>query len=151
MTDEEWLAHELLLANTMYPFGEGDAWKTLKTTTDERFWRLVKFNAMQEPDRQWYYTQLEEIEQERRRRERIERLKDAPYDPSRLTLQQALERLDGVTRAGKGRWRARCPIHGSRGGTLMISEDEARPGEPRIHCFAGCSFVDIVRYLKTRS
>jgi hypothetical protein len=46
-----------------------------------------------------------------------------------------LERLDGVRRAGDGRWRARCPSHGSRGGTLAIAERDDRV---LLHCFAGC-------------
>lgn len=114
---------------------------------EEWEWKLVKFDAEHEKDRVDHHEQLEDIEKERRRQERIERLRHAPRDPKRLTLAEALERLEGVQKRG-GRWRARCPIHGSRGGTLLISEDEARPGEPSIHCFAGCSFVDIVRYLK---
>lgn len=111
-------------------------------------WKLIKFDALHEPDRELHYLQLEEIERERKRVERIERLRNAPRDPDRLTLDEALDLLEGVTRSGS-KWRARCPIHGSKGGTLLISEDEAMPGEPRIHCFAGCSFYDIVRYLKT--
>jgi hypothetical protein len=46
-----------------------------------------------------------------------------------------LDRLDGVRRAGDGRWRARCPSHGSRGGTLAIAERDDRV---LLHCFAGC-------------
>jgi hypothetical protein len=46
-----------------------------------------------------------------------------------------LERLEGVRRAGDGRWRARCPSHGSRGGTLVIAERDDRV---LLHCFAGC-------------
>ncbi len=111
-------------------------------------WKLIKFDAEHEPEREWHYLQLEEIEEERRKQERIDRLRDLPHDPSRLTLSDALDRLENVTRAGTHKWRARCPIHGSQGGTLMISEDHGRPGEPSIHCFAGCEFVDIVRYLK---
>lgn len=49
--------------------------------------------------------------------------------------QRILERLDGVRRAGEGRWRARCPSHGSRGGTLAIAERDDRV---LLHCFAGC-------------
>ena len=49
--------------------------------------------------------------------------------------EKILERLDGVRRAGEGRWRARCPSHGSRGGTLAIA---AKDDRVLLHCFAGC-------------
>ena len=46
-----------------------------------------------------------------------------------------LERLDGVRRAGDGRWRARCPSHKSQGASLAIAEKDDRV---LLHCFAGC-------------
>jgi len=49
--------------------------------------------------------------------------------------QRVLERLDGVRRAGDGRWRARCPSHGSRGGSLAIAESD---GRALLFCHAGC-------------
>lgn len=54
--------------------------------------------------------------------------------------QRVLERLDGVRRAGDGRWRARCPSHGSRGGSLAIAESD---GRALLFCHAGCE-VDAV-------
>ncbi len=49
--------------------------------------------------------------------------------------EKILERLDGVRRAGNGRWRARCPSHGSRGGSLAIAESD---GRALLFCHAGC-------------
>ena len=49
--------------------------------------------------------------------------------------EKILERLDGVRRAGDGRWRARCPSHGSRGGSLAIAESD---GRVLLFCHAGC-------------
>lgn len=46
-----------------------------------------------------------------------------------------LERLDGVRRGRDGRWRARCPSHGSRGGSLAIVERDDRV---LLFCHGGC-------------
>ena len=46
-----------------------------------------------------------------------------------------LERLDGVRRAGDGRWRARCPSHKSQGASLAIAESD---GRALLFCHAGC-------------
>jgi hypothetical protein len=53
-----------------------------------------------------------------------------------------LARLDGVRRAGDRRWRARCPVHGSKGGTLSVREEA--DGRVLVHCFAGCGADEIV-------
>lgn len=52
-----------------------------------------------------------------------------------MDLQVILDRLDGVRHSG-GRYRARCPVHLSRGLTLSVSEGDN--GKPVVHCFAGC-------------
>lgn len=49
--------------------------------------------------------------------------------------EKILERLDGVRRSRDGRWRARCPSHGSRGGSLAIAESD---GRALLFCHAGC-------------
>ena len=59
-------------------------------------------------------------------------------------VEKILERLDGVQRAGDGRWRARCPSHGSRGCTLAISEKDDRV---LLHCFAGCEIGAVLASL----
>jgi len=45
-----------------------------------------------------------------------------------------LSRLNGV-QGRDGRWRARCPAHGSQGLSLSVAD---RAGSVLIHCFAGC-------------
>ena len=118
-------------------------------TTQEQFWKLVAFAARHEPGRAEHYDELARVAKERRLREMREAAARLPRDSSRLTLEETLDRLEGVRSNGRGKWRARCPIHGSEGGTLLVSEDRIHPGEPSIHCFAGCDFVEIVRYLKS--
>jgi hypothetical protein len=46
-----------------------------------------------------------------------------------------IERLQGVRRAGDGRWRARCPGHNSQSQSLAVAD---RDGRALVHCFAGC-------------
>jgi len=54
-----------------------------------------------------------------------------------------LDRLEGVTRCGNGRWRARCPACASRRAVLAITETI---GETvLLHCFrSNCVVSDIV-------
>ncbi len=59
-------------------------------------------------------------------------------------VEKILDRLDGVHRSGAGRWRARCPSHGSRGGSLAIAEKDDRV---LLHCFAGCETGDVLASL----
>ncbi len=49
--------------------------------------------------------------------------------------EKLLARLDGVQGSG-GKWRARCPTHGSRGLSLAVADIE---GRILLHCFGGCS------------
>lgn len=51
-------------------------------------------------------------------------------------IETVLDRLEGVRKQGGG-YRARCPVHGSKGPTLAISEGD--DGRVLIHCHAGCS------------
>jgi len=57
-----------------------------------------------------------------------------------MELTELASHFDGVRMNGRG-FRARCPSHGSRGGTL-----EVRRGRKAwlLKCYAGCSFDDIV-------
>ncbi len=58
-----------------------------------------------------------------------------------------LDRLDGVRPSGDGKWRARCPSHGSRGDSLAIAEKDDRV---LLHCFAGCETADVLASLGLR-
>ena len=64
-----------------------------------------------------------------------------------LSLQSALARLEAVHRSGRG-WLARCPCHEDREPSLSVGEGDA--GRLLIHCFAGCTFGDVVRALGDR-
>lgn len=51
--------------------------------------------------------------------------------------EKILSRLDRVRGFGPGKWRARCPAHGSDKNTSLSVAD--RDGRVLLHCFAGCS------------
>lgn len=53
-----------------------------------------------------------------------------------------LSRLEGVRRAGEGRWMARCPAHADRSPSLSIRE--LPDGRVLIHCFGGCATEAVV-------
>lgn len=57
---------------------------------------------------------------------------------------EELARLLHARRSGKGRWRARCPAHRSKGLTLAIY---AGPERVSITCHAGCNSDDILATL----
>ena len=50
--------------------------------------------------------------------------------------ERILNRLDGVRSTGEGRWRARCPAHGSKTLSIAIAE---RDGKALVHAFCGCT------------
>jgi putative DNA primase/helicase len=56
-----------------------------------------------------------------------------------------LDRLDGVEERTSG-WVARCPAHDDNGPSLSLSEGDG--GKVLAHCFAGCSFEDIMAALR---
>jgi hypothetical protein len=135
--DSEWLA------------GLPERWtKPLPCEEGEQFWRLVRFDAEQEPDRLDYYAALEQAEHDRKQRERKQRARVLPPPSAgRLTLADALDRLGPVRRTRKG-WSARCPAHEDRTPSLSVTESDLRPGEPVFHCFAGCHWTQIVESLR---
>jgi hypothetical protein len=59
-----------------------------------------------------------------------------------VTLDEVLDRLEGVRKTSHKRATARCPAHADSDPSLSVSE-----GSTCIimHCFAGCDFVEIVR------
>ena len=59
--------------------------------------------------------------------------------------EKILERLDGVRRGRDGRWRARCPSHGSRGGSLAIAEND---GRVLLFCHAGCEVEAVLATIR---
>lgn len=56
---------------------------------------------------------------------------------SQGATERILGRLDRVKSSGAGKWRARCPAHGSDNNTSLSVAD--RDGRVLLHCFAGCS------------
>ena len=61
---------------------------------------------------------------------------------NQVTLDDVLDRLQGVRKTSHKRATARCPAHADSDPSLSVSE-----GSTCIimHCFAGCSFEEIVR------
>ena len=127
-------------------------WDDLWRTNPEGAWRLVRFEAEHEPDRVAHFEALEDIERERRRELRRQRATAMlPLDrrgPYALPLELALDRLEGVRPAGPGRWKARCPLHDDASPSLYVTEQEARPGEAVLHCFAGCDWRNVKAALR---
>jgi len=57
-------------------------------------------------------------------------------------IEKILTCLDKVRSSGRGRFTARCPSHDDRSPSLSLCE--LHDGRILIHCFAGCSPVDIL-------
>lgn len=72
------------------------------------------------------------------------RVPRARLSPVALTLDAALARLDGVRRVGAG-WLARCPAHNDAEPSLSVAV--AADGRLLAHCFAGCTFADVLHAL----
>lgn len=53
--------------------------------------------------------------------------------------------LSGVKSNGSGKWTACCPAHEDKSPSLAIKELD--DGQLLLHCFGGCSVVDVVRAL----
>lgn len=53
----------------------------------------------------------------------------------------ALDRAECNPRRFGDSWRSQCPAHGSKGGTLKVSEARDKV---LFHCFAGCSFDEVL-------
>lgn len=52
-----------------------------------------------------------------------------------------LSRLEKVKETGADRWVACCPAHADRSPSLSIRDDD---GKVLLHCFAGCSAIDVL-------
>lgn len=59
-----------------------------------------------------------------------------------MSADALISRLEGVRRRGPGAWVARCPAHEDRSPSLTIAE--VPDGRVLVHCFAGCSFEEII-------
>ena len=53
-----------------------------------------------------------------------------------------LSRLEKVRPSAKGEWVACCPAHADRSPSLAVKQ--ADDGRILVHCFAGCSFAEVV-------
>ena len=53
-----------------------------------------------------------------------------------------LSRLQSVRRRRAGHWLTACPAHDDRGPSLSVAETDG--GTVLIHCFAGCTPVEVV-------
>ena len=62
-----------------------------------------------------------------------------------MTIEDVLQRLEGVRPRGAGKWSARCPAHEDKSPSLSIAE--GNDGRILLHDFAGCSPLNIVAAL----
>lgn len=69
------------------------------------------------------------------------------HDEYDLTVDEVLDRLDGVVPRGPREWVAKCPAHDDKNPSLSIVEvDEGF----LIHCFAGCTYHDVMEAIVDR-
>jgi hypothetical protein len=57
-------------------------------------------------------------------------------------INNLLSRLNKVKSTGRNSWLACCPAHDDRSPSLSIKEEA--DGHILLHCFAGCSAIDVV-------
>nr|BAH89612.1 hypothetical protein [uncultured bacterium]BAH89891.1 hypothetical protein [uncultured bacterium]BAH90142.1 hypothetical protein [uncultured bacterium] len=63
-------------------------------------------------------------------------------EPANGPSTRLLLRLEGVRQTGADRWVARCPAHADRRPSLSLREGD--DGRLLVHCWAGCTAVEIV-------
>jgi hypothetical protein len=59
-----------------------------------------------------------------------------------------IDRLEGVKEHGGSHWTARCPAHADKSPSLSVTQ--THDGMWLIHCFAGCSPLDIIAAIGLR-
>lgn len=65
-----------------------------------------------------------------------------------MTLEEFVGRLRGVRKNGTGKYMACCPAHNDSDPSMAIGE--SKTGKILLHCYAGCSALDIVQSLGLR-
>lgn len=89
-----------------------------------------------------------QAELERRTAKRREQQATAtPDDGDRLSMRDVL-RLLGKARTTSSGWLARCPAHDD--GKPSLTVGYGRDGRVLAHCWAGCTFEDVMRALRDR-
>ncbi|WP_434782827.1 CHC2 zinc finger domain-containing protein [Ferrovum myxofaciens] len=58
-----------------------------------------------------------------------------------MTVEELLERLQGVRKTSHGRWMAKCPSHDDNSPSLSVTGND---GKILLYCFAGCGAHEIV-------
>ena len=71
------------------------------------------------------------------------------YEKAMSKIRTFLEKLQGVKRTGNGKYVSKCPAHADRSPSLSIKETES--GDVLFHCFAGCTFGDVLAALSLRA
>jgi hypothetical protein len=56
-----------------------------------------------------------------------------------------LSRVEGIERRSEKNWLALCPAHSDMQPSLSVTE---RNGDVLVHCFAGCSYSEVIRALE---
>lgn len=63
-----------------------------------------------------------------------------------MTLEQFVEKLEGVNELRNGWYMAKCPAHYDRNPSLSVMAGDPREDGRRpilMHCYAGCNYRDI--------
>lgn len=79
------------------------------------------------------------------KRRRSNRRVPFPISREATPVERILESLEGSRQTHPGQWVALCPAHDDKRPSLSIREGE--DGRVLIHCFAGCSALDVVESL----
>ncbi len=121
-----------------------EAFLTLDETDQQKLWDGVREYADRE---NWIAG--EDVEEPGRPVEKPKRrtmMRPPIFSPDCLSLEETLNRLDLVRPKRDGRrdaWTARCPAHEDRSPSLLVSENDFKPGEPMFFCRAGCSHQQV--------
>ena len=59
-----------------------------------------------------------------------------------MSAETLLQCLEKVRKTGQDKWSARCPAHDDKGPSLSVKE--AEDGRVLLHCFAGCTALEIL-------
>ncbi len=118
---------------------------TLIALDDEKFWEGVADEAEWEN----YLAGGPEPKHWRRTNKPPTMRPSYPVSSTRLSLEEALGRLEKVRRTGR-RWKALCPAHEDHSPSLIVAESPDWSGYPVFYCYVGCTHQQVKDALMER-
>lgn len=115
-----------------------EIFSTLSEEEQEKFWA----NVAEENEWEHYLAGGPEPKHWHRENKPVTMHPTNPVSPTRLSLEQALSRLERVRRTGRS-WSARCPAHEDQSPSLRVAESPDWPGYPMFFCYAGCTHQQV--------